>query len=298
MRFRAAFLTLLLAGCAAAGSGVPSESPRPMRVMSINLCTDQLVLALLPPERIASVTWLARDPGQSLLEKRARAVAVNRGLAEEVLDQKPDLVITGTFATPALRGILAGLGYPLLEVDHANSIEDVRRITRQVAAAVGERERGEALIAKMDRDLADLARDPGPAIPVVAWDRTGFSAGEGTLYDEILQVAGARNLVREPMALSYRRPDIEVLLEANPALLVQGSVDPRAASIGDDVTRHRLVRRYWGDRTLFIPQSYYVCGTPMLAEAALDLRRQLREAQDRAGPALPFAAALIPGPAS
>lgn len=288
MRIVPVILALLLAACNAVSSDVPGETPRPMRVMSMNLCTDQLVLALLPPERIASVTWLSRDPGQSLLVEEASAVGVNYGLAEEVIDQRPDLVLAGTFTTPALRGMLSRLGYPLIEVEHANSIADVRRITRQIADALGERKRGEALIARMDQQLEQLAHDHGPAIPVVAWDRTGFSAGEGTLYDEILQAAGAHNLAREPMSLSYRRPDIEVLLEANPALLVQGSVDAKAASIGDDVTRHRLVREYWGDRTLFIPQAYYVCGTPFLGDAATSLRKQLRDAADRAGPALPF----------
>lgn len=276
-----------LAACSAGQPAIPHATAKPLRVMSMNQCTDQLVLALLPPERIASVSWLSRDAGGSLMEREARSVGVNHGLAEEVLDQRPDLVVAGAFTTPALRGMLKRLGYPLLEVEHASSVEDVRRITRQVAAALGEQARGEALIAEMDAKLAALARAPGPPIRIVAWDRTGFAAGEGTLYDAILSAAGARNLVRDSMTLSYRRPDIEVLLEANPALLVQGSIEAKAASLGDDVMRHRLVRRFWGDRTLFIPQAYYVCGTPMIADAAIRLRGRLRAAVDRAGPALP-----------
>jgi iron complex transport system substrate-binding protein len=126
--------------------------------------------------------------------------------------------------------------------------------------------------------MADLAREPGPPIPVIAWDRTGFSAGEGTLYDAILSSAGARNLIRAPATLSYRKPDIELLLQADPVLLVQGSMDQRSPSVSDDAVRHRLVKRFWGDRTLIIPQAYYVCGTPMLGDAAVRLRSDLRKA--------------------
>ncbi|WP_162792437.1 ABC transporter substrate-binding protein [Novosphingobium sp. P6W] len=244
----------------------------------MNQCTDQLVLALLPPKRIASVTWLSRDAGGSLMAAEAGRVAVNHGLAEEVLQQKPDLVVAGAFTTPALRGMLRRLGYPMLEVPPAGSIEEVRAITRQVAAALGEVRRGEALIARMDRQLADLARDPVPPVPVVAWDRTGFSAGEGTLYDAILSAAGARNLIRAPATLSYRKPDVELLLQADPVLLVQGSMDPGSASVSDDAIRHRLVERFWGERTLVIPQAYYICGTPMLGDAAVRLRQELHEA--------------------
>lgn len=270
--------TLLLGGCGGQVPVVPKAAARPLRVMSINLCTDQLVLALLPPDRIASVSWLARDAGGSLMARAAHRVPINHGQAEDVLAQRPDLVVAGSFTTPALRASLKRLGYPLLEVDEASSFAGIRAVTRRVAAAVGEAARGEALLADMDRKLARLAAEPGPGLRVVAWDRTGFSAGEGTLYDAILTAAGADNLARAPAASGYRRPDVEVLLAAAPALLMQGSIDPRIAGLGDDVMRHRLVRRIWGTRTLTVPQAYYACGTPMVADAAVALHARLRTA--------------------
>lgn len=282
---------LAAASCAAPRSEVPRAVAHPMRVMSLNLCTDQLVLALLPPERIASVTWLSRDPGGSVMADAAARVPVNHGLAEEVLAQKPDLVIAGAFTTPGVRNVLTRLGYPVMAVDEAGSIDGIRRITREVAAAVDERARGEALLAEMDAKLADLARDPGPPVRVVAWDRDGFSAGQGTLYDAVLTAAGARNLARTASAADHRRPDIEVLLRANPAFIMQGSGGETGASLGDDVTRHRLVRRYWGNRMLAIPRAYYVCGTPRIADGAIRLRALLRAARDRSGPALPIGSA-------
>lgn len=289
MRCRPAMLALLLlGGCAAHAPATPAASTRPMHVMSVNQCTDQLVLALLPPDRIASVSWLARDPTGSLMAAKAARVATNRGQVEDVLAQHPDLVVAGSFTTPALRAMLKRLDYPMIEVPHAATLDDVRTATRQVAKALGETTRGEALIAHMDRQLADLARDPGPPIRVVAWDQTGFSASQGTLYDAVLTAAGARNVVREPMTFTYRKPDVEVLMQAAPALLVRGSRDVRIAGLGDDVMRHRLVRRFWGGgRTLTIPQAYYACGTPMVADAAIALRRQLRAAAPLARP-LPF----------
>ncbi|SFR76397.1 ABC transporter substrate-binding protein [Sphingomonas jatrophae] len=270
----ACLAALALAGCSAGEPAVPSPGARPLRVMSLNQCADQLVLALLPPERIASVTWLSRDAGTSAMAAEAARVPVNHGQAEEVLAQSPDLVIAGSFTTPALRGMLRRLGYPLVEVEDAASFADIRRITRQIAEAVGEGARGEALIAGMDRDLAALARQPTQAVRVVAWDRSGFAGGAGTLQKAILDAAGARNVAP---ADAQRRPDMEALLAARPALLVQGSAAPAGASLGDDVTNHRLVRRLWSGRTLGLPQAAYVCGTPAIARAALGLSRSLRD---------------------
>ncbi len=268
---------------------VSALSHKPMRVMSMNQCVDQLVLALLPPDRIASVTWLARDPDGSLMYREAARVSVNHGLAEEVVRQRPDLVVAGTYTTPATRGLLKRLGYPIIEVDNAESFADIRKITRQVAHAVGEEARGEALIARMDRQLAELARDPGPPLRVAAWDGAGFNANEGTLYNAVLEAAGAVNVANRPPASTYGRPDVEVLLATAPTLLVKGAGIGRKPGLRDNVERHPLVRRYWdGERTLTIRQAYYLCGTPLVADAIVHLRGELRAAAQRIRTPLPF----------
>lgn len=289
MRWAAAALGSL-AATAGAAAGVPRPAAHPLRVMSINQCTDQIVLALLPPGRITSVTRLSRDPDSSLMAAAAARVGANRGLAEEVVRQRPDLVVAGTFTTPATRLLLRRLGWPMIEVDDAQSFEDIRRATRRIAAAVDERARGEALIAGMDRGLADLARHPGPPIRVAAWDGGGFGAGPGSLYDRVLRAAGAVNVAATGPATGHGPPDVETLLRVAPALLVRGGDD--RGSRRADVARHPLVRRYWGGgRTLAIRPADYLCGTPMVADAALRLRAALRAAAATARAPLPFAGA-------
>jgi iron complex transport system substrate-binding protein len=262
----------------------------PLRVMSINQCTDQLVLALLPPNRIASVTWLARRPDGSYLYRKARKVGINHGLAEEVVRQKPDLVIAGSFTTPSTRGMLRRLGYPMIEVEHAGSFDAIRTTTRQVAKAIGEEARGEILLARMDRQLADLARHPGPRLRAAAWDSAGFNATKGSLFDALLEAAGAVNVANEPPASGYGKPDTEILLLSAPTLLVKGAGIGQRPGLRDNFDRHPLIRQYWdGARTLTIPQSIYVCGTPFVGEAAVQLRQKMRAAVRQIDKPLPFA---------
>jgi iron complex transport system substrate-binding protein len=80
-------LALTIASAASAGEA------KARRVMSLNLCADQLVLMLVPPSRIASVSFLSRASEKPLLTAEAAGVKVNYGTLEEVLAQKPDLVI-------------------------------------------------------------------------------------------------------------------------------------------------------------------------------------------------------------
>ncbi|WP_298814178.1 ABC transporter substrate-binding protein [uncultured Sphingomonas sp.] len=270
-------LALPLAACSGGGEAAPRATARPMRVMSTNLCTDQLVLALLPPARIASVTWLARDPSGSLLTAAAARVPINHGSAEDVVYQRPDLVITGATSTPATRAMLHRLGYPVVEVPHAASFEAIRAATRQVARAVGEVARGEALIARMDAQLAELGGDPAPPLRVAAWDGGGFGASEGTLFNEVLVAAGAVNVASRPPAKSYRRADAEVLLQAAPDVLIKGSAADRAPGRRAEFERHPVVRRFWGERrTIALRQAWFGCGTPFAAEGARRLRDELR----------------------
>jgi iron complex transport system substrate-binding protein len=263
-------LLLALSACGTERAAVPHVAARPLRVMSVNLCTDQLLLQLLPPERIASVSWLARDPGSSTTTREAAAVAVNHGLAEEVLAQRPDLVVASSFGTPTLRAMLHRLGYPLVEIDDASDVAGIRRATRTLAAAVGEPARGEALIAAMDAKFAALARDPGSPIRIAAWDRSGVSAPRGTLHDAVLSATGARNVGAGERG-SF---DLEDLLRLRPAALVQA---PRiSASLGDDRAEHPVVRARWQGRRLTLHPSAYICGTPRIADAALAMRAELR----------------------
>ena len=260
---------LALAGCAASRPQASHPAERPVRVMSLNQCTDQLVLALLPPERIASVTWLSRDPRFSAEVAAARRVAVNHGGVEEVVRARPDLIVADTFSNPAGRAMLHRLGYPMIEVADASSAADIRRNVRQVADALGEGPRGEALIARMNAQLADPPVTARP-IRVAAWDRDGM--GSGAMLGIALRAAGAVDVGGK------NGGDVETLLAASPDLLLDREEAAHDASLGDNRARNAIVRARWpASRRLHIPRATLFCATPAIGRAALALREQLAQ---------------------
>src|SRR5258705_12384696 len=184
-----------LLGSVPLGSTPAAAAPGPQHVMSLSMCTDDLLLELLPPERIASVTYYSRDPSNSYQWPQAANVRVNFGTVEEVLAEKPDLVLAGTYTTPAARSLLKRLHWPLLEVPPAADFDEVRTVTRRVAHALQRDEIGEALIAKMDLTLRELASTQPPQnIRVAAWGEGGSIPGKGTMFDSILRAAGGVNI--------------------------------------------------------------------------------------------------------
>ena len=254
---------------------LPASAAPPRRVMSINLCTDQLALLLLPPERIASVSWLARDPALSAMAAAARRVPVNHGSSEEVLRARPDLVLAGTFTTRATVETLRALGAPLVEIAPAESWADIRATTRAVAAAVGATARAETLLARMDATLAELAAHRATRRPLVAfWSGPGLAPGAGTLSDAVVEAAGAENLARKLGIVGFGSLDAERLILSAPDLLITAEATP-APSLRSQAATHPAIRDRWRGRMLSVPEALTSCGGPFTADAAVELNLQI-----------------------
>ena len=61
---------------------------RPQRIVSMNLCTDQLLMMLADREQIISLSYAAADPNQSLVADKVGDIPLNYGHAEEVVPLK------------------------------------------------------------------------------------------------------------------------------------------------------------------------------------------------------------------
>jgi iron complex transport system substrate-binding protein len=258
--------------------------------MSLNLCTDQLLLQLVPAERITSVTYLSRSAAHSYLSAEAFGVPVNYGTSEEVLAQHPDLVLAGDGSTPAVRALLKKVGMPLVEVPSAENFDEIRAVIRLIAKAVGEVEVGESMIEHMDLTLAELeATKPAKRITVVGWDGAGNVPTGDTLFGAILAAAGGENIAakmtRNVVYGRYTAFDLEQLVALHPDLLAYGNSRVDEIDLSTEQLRHRVVRKLYANRQITYPETLYGCGLPQSADAARDLRGAMLRAMARAGAA-------------
>ena len=264
-------------GLGAAFAAEPGETG-PGHVMSLSMCTDDLLLELLPPDRIASVTYYARSPANSYQWPEAAHVPINSGTVEEVLAEKPDLVLAGTYTTPAARAILKKLGVPLLEIPPASNFDEIRRVTRQVAHALKREAAAEALIAQMDSTLQSLADSKPPqTIRVAAWGDGGAIPGKGTLFDSILSAAGGVNIAAS-LDSGYTSFDLEQLLIAHPDVLAYASDITDTPGLNTNLARHPLILKLYAARTVTYPSALFSCGVVESAQAAVALRASLLRA--------------------
>jgi iron complex transport system substrate-binding protein len=244
-----------------------------MRVMSVNQCTDQLVMLLLPPERIASITYLGGQAAVTPeLAAKARLLKANHGLTEEALAEKPDLIVAGLYTTTTLRKLAKQTGIPVIELEAAEDFDAIRAQTLQLGEAFGEQARARAVVARMDATLAELKRSAPPQrIVAVGWNGGGRVVGRKSLFDAILTAAGGHNSAADGGAFE-RTLDLEQLLSLKPQpdlLLYGGSSRPGLAA------QHPALIRAYGPRRLPYAEDAYQCGTPYAADEAVALRRAM-----------------------
>ncbi|MEL7109490.1 MAG: ABC transporter substrate-binding protein [Pseudomonadota bacterium] len=211
-------LGLVLAACGQGLEPAASPSDRPMRIISLDFCSDQYLLQLADREQILA---LSPDATRAFSYMREAAVGMPtvRPIAEDVLILKPDLVIRSYGGGPNAGAFFERAGIPVLQVGWSSSIhgEDmntVPRITRDVAAGLGHADRGEALVQDY---LARMGAVEAMASEKSALYMTpaGVTSGGNSLIHEAMVAAGLTNFTDRPgwhalplERLAFERPDL------------------------------------------------------------------------------------------
>jgi iron complex transport system substrate-binding protein len=267
--FGIAAIVLSAVGLAPAADAAPRPTSKPQRIVSLNLCIDELVLRLADRPNVASVTWLSRASSNSNVAELSAQVPVNHGLAEEIIPLNPDLVLAGTYTTRTAVGLLKRTGIPLMELDAPNSIAGVRQQYRDMSAVLGEPATGERIVADMDARLARLALAAPAARPrAIVLNPNGVTVGQKTLANEIMTRAGLDNVAGSLGIDHYHQLPLEtVVTQGIEILIVSASRDgPPAMAI--EVLKHPVIAQMSNRvRVVVMPTRMWTCAGPAVVDA-------------------------------
>ena len=246
-----------------------AQAAPPARVVSINLCTDQLLVMLAGPGQIASLSYLARDPESSFVAARAGRFALNHARLEELIALRPDLILAGTPTNPRLLSQLRRLGLRVEQFPLTHSINGIHRDIRRLAMLLGKQQEGELLIETMTSRLSELKPQIEPGQPkALFYQPRGYTSGSETLQDEALRLAGWRNLAAELGIEGYARIDLEALLLARPERIFTSSHGSGNGSKAEAQLDHPALRKLMQGRSpVKIPYKAWLCAGPMIVEA-------------------------------
>ena len=261
-------IAIMLVPAALSAAGIPK------RIVSLNLCTDELVLRLADRANIASITWLSKDAISANVVDLAADVPVNHGLAEEIIPLDPDLVVAGTFTARTAVAMLKATRFPVTEFGVAHDVADVRSGIRKMAALVGEPARGEALVASFDERLAEIGTPaPGRRPTALVFNANGFTVGAGTLVDDIMSRAGLDNVAAHMKLGNYSQLPLEIAVRSDVDILIISARRDGPPSLATALLDHPVLSKL-GPKThiVVLPTNLWSCGGPEVAEAIARLR--------------------------
>ncbi|HZN31429.1 MAG TPA: ABC transporter substrate-binding protein, partial [Xanthobacteraceae bacterium] len=227
---------------ALAGSIDGRAADIPRRVVSFNICADQLVVALADPAQIAGLSPYATDPTLSAVADEARAFRRIQWHAESTIPLEPDLVLVGPRDRSVTQRLLTSLGFRVVEVDFVSTIAAAREQIRQVAALLGQPARGKALLARLDAARRRLAAAPRPsASTALLVGHAGYTEGPTSLAAALMGEAGLKPPPGAPAGIGGYLA-LESLVMMRPDLLVQHNILEAPSGQGSVYLTHPALR--------------------------------------------------------
>ena len=256
-------LVLALAGAASAGP----------RVVSLDQCADQYVLGLAPRGDIAGLSYRALAP-DSYLREAARGLPLRRADLESVLAARPAVVVREWGGDEGMVRRLQARGVRVVVIDDADDFDGVRANIRRVAAGLGRIAQGEALIQRMNAELA-AAKGAWRGRRAVYLTPGGFTAGRGTLVGAMMQAAGLANAAPAP---GFAPAPLEDLVLHPPDAVVLGFFDRGSVSTQHwSLAGHPALKATMRGRVVAsLPGAILGCPAWFAADGARDLAAAAR----------------------
>jgi ABC-type Fe3+-hydroxamate transport system substrate-binding protein len=202
---------------------VAGTTTAPARIVSLNPTSTELLFAIGAGPRVVGRThWDTWPDSARLVPDLGPGLRPN---VEAVLARHPDLVILYASAdnrTAADQLRAAHVPVIALKVDR---LEDFRRATMLLGVATGERERARTVVDTVDRTLervrAATASLPHPTVFWHVWDAPIITIGRGSYLDELLTIAGGRN-VYEDITAPSAPVALEDIIRRDPRIILAG----------------------------------------------------------------------------
>lgn len=240
----AGFLALALGLCLFRPAALADEAPG--RILSVDHCADQYVLALVAPARIAALSPDAASV-YSRFRERAKGLPRVKPEAEALVSRSPDMVVRSWGGGFKMSQALERLKVPVLQLGYANSLMDADDLLLRAGRRLGAKARAEELAQGFRRRLKRLeavrARLEG-ARPyrVLYLTSGGFTSGAGTQIDEMIRLAGGENLMGD--RTGFLPLSLERLVTLSPDLVVTAFFDLEDSRQGAWAqARHPVLRR-------------------------------------------------------
>ncbi len=252
---------------------VAGEPMKPQRIASLNLCLDALLLKLVEPARINSLTYLSGNPQFSPFAKQAQQFYLNRGLAEDLVPRNPDLVLAGDFGAGDTKVLLTQLGFRVETLSLPRTLADISVHLRRFGELTDSEIAAEKMVRELETQLARLDAHSSKPIPAFWYASNSYVVGADTLENELMTRAGFHNLALDKHISGFAQLDLEDLILAQPQVIIVEASDVQAFSLAQEYVNHPALRKN-NMQIIKLPATLSVCIAPIAVDVIENLIQQ------------------------
>ena len=194
----------------------------PETIISLMPSNTEILYALDEGSRVIGVTEFDDYPEEVTKKEQVAGMEWN---VEKIIDLQPDLVYAHEMSIPAADAAIQQLrdaGITVFVMPNAESFDETFRQIRTMAAHLRVDERGEQIINDMKATIDDVQAMKGDEPTRSVFVETSaapdiYAPGNGTFIQEMLDIIGADNVVKEDGWVSY---STERVIEENPDVII------------------------------------------------------------------------------
>jgi len=197
----------------------------PEAIVSLTLATDEILVELVDPKRLAAIDSFSADPGISNISAFAQTFPNKiSGERETILALRPDLVLVADWKERDFIQTLRDAGLRVFVVKAPETFAQLRQAVTALAVLVGEPGRGKDLLDKIDRRLAAIdakveSIEPTQRLTVLAYSFSGTTLGRGTSFDALVSRAGLINAAGRAGIVGWPSISKEQILQLDPDII-------------------------------------------------------------------------------
>jgi len=259
----------------------PTIQAAPPRVVSINLCTDQLVMLLADQQQIIGLSTLSRDAAGSVFHETAQRFTQVDPVAEQLLPLDSDVVVTGPYTSRYTLALLGELGIRVETLPVATSVDEMLDNVLRMGELLEREQEAAKVINEIRRRLVAIEKKvsafSGITPRAAVFDTNGYTVGRESVRGEILALAGWLNVAEELGIESYGVLGLEQLITLKPQALIESPYSEGTYSRGQMLSSHPAIRASGLDPLIIrVPSSQTICAGPW----TVDVIEQLLEARE------------------
>jgi iron complex transport system substrate-binding protein len=200
-----------------------APDPHPRRIVCLTEETTETLYLLGQQHRIVGISGYTVRPPQARAEKPKVSAFINAKI-DKILALEPDLVLGFSDMQAEIASQLVRAGVSV-HVFNQRSVDGILKMMGLLGAMVGAAEAAQALVARLQQGLADIAeqartlpRRPRvffeewnePLISGIGWvsELVGIAGGDDVFPELARQAHGKDRIVVDPMEVVRRAPDI------------------------------------------------------------------------------------------